>query len=371
MSLQIEIIRKARHLNDFLKLPWSLYGDDPNWVPPLLSDQKKLLHPAHNPFFKHAQMTRLIARRDGRTVGRICAIDNLAHQEYWQEPVGFFGFFECENDPETARALVDAAAEWLKPRGIDVMRGPMNPSTNDSCGLLVEGFDLPPMVMMPYNPPYYAELLEGTGFSKTKDLYAYKITEDSLTERILRVGEKLAERVKVTVRSIDKKNLDAEIERIRSIYNQAWFKNWGFVPMTEAEFNHTANDLKKILVPELAYIAEDGDRPVGFSLALPDINMALKHANGRLFPFGIFKLLYYSRKINSARVITTGVVEEYRNRGVDVLFYLESYKRGVAAGYTSAELSWILEDNEAMNKAVTSVIGGELYKRYRIYDKAL
>lgn len=370
MSLQIEIIRKARHLDDFLKLPWRLYRDDPNWVPPLLSDQRKLLHPKRNPFFQHAQMTRLIARRNGTPVGRICAIDDRAHQEYWQEPMGFFGFFECENDPETARALVDAAADWLKPRGIEAMRGPVNPSTNESLALLIEGFDSPPMIMMTYNPPYYAELLESAGLAKVKDLFAYKITKESLSERLLRVGDKLAERVQVTIRPINRKDLKNEIERIRTIYNQAWSKNWGFVPMTEAEFDHMANDLKKILDPELAYIAEDGDRPVGFSLALPDLNYALKHVNGRLFPFGIFKLLYYAKKIKSARVITLGIVEEYRNRGIDVLLYLESFRRGVARGYEWAELSWILEDNEAMNRA-TALLGGELYKRYRIYEKAI
>jgi hypothetical protein len=234
MALEIETIRKERDLKDFLQLPWRIYRDDPNWVPPLLSDQKKLLHPKKNPFFEHAQMTRLLARRDGEPVGRVCAIDDRAHIEYWQEPVGFFGFFECINDPEVARALFDAAADWLKPRGIDVIRGPMNPSTNDSCGLLIEGFDSPPVFMMTYNPPYYADLLEAAGFTKAKDLYAYKLSKDEIPERIIKAGEKFRNDLDITVRPINIKDIKQDIEKVREVYNQAWSKNWGFVPMSRA-----------------------------------------------------------------------------------------------------------------------------------------
>ncbi len=370
MSIQIEVIRKARHLNEFLKLPWRIYRGDPNWVPPLISDQKKLLHPKINPFFQHAQMTRLVARRNGKVVGRICAIDDRAHIEYWQEPVGFFGFFECENDPETAKALLDAAADWLKSRGIKTMRGPMNPSANDSCGLLIEGFDSPPVIMMTYNPPYYIDLFEKNGLTKAKDLYAYKLHKDEIPERVIKVGEKIRDKQDITIRPIKIKNLREDIEKVRFIYNQAWSKNWGFVPMTAAEFDHTAADLKQVLDPELAYIAEDGDKPVGFSLALPDLNVALIHCNGRLFPFGIFKVLYYRRKIKNIRVITMGLIEEYRGNGIDVLFHMETLKRGVKRGYEWAETSWILEDNVPMNK-VAAMVGAKIYKRYRIYDKAI
>ncbi len=370
MALEIETIRKEKDLKDFLRLPWRIYRNDPNWVPPLLSDLKKLLHPKKNPFFEHAQMTRLLARRDGEPVGRICAIDDRAHIEYWQEPVGFFGFFECINDPEVAGALFDAAASWLKPRGIDVMRGPMNPSTNDSCGLLIEGFDSPPVFMMTYNPPYYADLLESAGFIKVKDLYAYKLSKDEIPERIVKAGEKFRKDLDITVRPINIKDIKQDIEKVREVYNQAWSKNWGFVPMTRAEFDHAAADLKKVLDPELAFIAEDGDKPVGFSLALPDYNVALKHVNGRLLPFGIFKLLRYRKRIKNIRVITMGVIESYRKRGIDVIFYLETLRRGVARGYHWAELSWILEDNVPMNR-VLDLIQAKIYKRYRIYDKAI
>ena len=367
MSLRIEIIRKSRQLDDFIKLPWTLYRKDHNWVPPLIADQRKVLHPKCNPFFEHAQMTRLIARRNGRPVGRICAIDDRAHVEYWREPVGFFGFFECENDPDAAKALIEAAVDWLRPRGLNSIRGPMNPSTNDNCGLLIEGFDSPPVFMMPYNPPYYADLLEKAGLSKVKDLYAYKITKEEIPDRIIKAGRNIQERLDITVRPINTKHIRDEIEKIRTIYNQAWSKNWGFVPMTHAEFDHMANDLKKVMDPELAFIAEDGDRPIGFSLALPDLNEALIHVNGRLFPFGIFKVLRYSKKIKCIRVITMGVIEGYRGRGIDVVFYLETFKHGVTRGYTWAETSWILEDNVPMNRAL-DMIGAKIYKRYRIYE---
>ena len=370
MSIQIEIIRSPRQLREFFGLAYRLYKNDPNWVAPLLGDTKKLLDPKRHPFFDHAQMTRLLARKNGRVVGRICAIDDRAHVEYWQESVGMFGFFECENDLDAAKTLIEAAAKWLQPRGLNFLRGPLNPSTNESCGLLIDGFDSPPMIMMTYNPPYYAELLERAGLSKIKDLYAYKLTQEDITPRLLKAAAALRLRVKVKIRPINVKDIRSEIERVRFIYNSAWSKNWGFVPMTRAEFDYTANDLKRILDPALAFIAEDGDKPVGFSLALPDLNVALKKINGRLFPFGLVRLLYYAKKIHQARVITTGVIEEYRGRGIDTLFYLETFERGTKAGYPWAETSWILEDNVAMNKAM-EMMGGKIYKRYRIYQMPL
>ncbi|RJP82253.1 MAG: N-acetyltransferase [Candidatus Zixiibacteriota bacterium] len=370
MALDLEIIRKPKQLKDFFALPYRIYDGDPHWVAPLISDQKKLLDPKRHPFFDHAQMTRLIVRRNGKAVGRICAIDNRAHVEYWQEPVGFFGFFECLNDPEAARELIDAAAGWLKPRGLNALRGPMNPSTNETIGLLVDGFDSSPMVMMTYNPPWYADLLEGAGLAKIKDVYAYKLTQEDITDRVKRAKDILHQRLKVTVRPIEVKHLRHEIERVRAIYNSAWSKNWGFVPMTSAEFDHIARDMKQILDPALAVIVEAGDKPIGFSLALPDVNVALKHARGRLFPFGIIKVLRAAKHIHHARVLTMGVIEEYRNRGVDTLMYLETFERGVKAGYYWAETSWILEDNVPMNRAM-DMLGGKIYKRYRIYEKPL
>ncbi len=369
MSLTLETLRNPRQLNDFFRLANRIYRGDPNWVPPLLMDQKNLLDPKRHPFYDHAQMTRLLARQ-GRVVGRICAIDNRAHVDYWQEPVGFFGFFECINDLEVAKRLIDAAAQWLQPRGLNVMRGPMNPSTNETIGTLIEGFDSPPVFMMTYNPPYYPELLEKCGLVKVKDVYAYKVTKEDISERVVRVGELLRQRIKINVRPINVKNINADIEQVRTIYNSAWSRNWGFVPMTAAEFDHTAKDMKKILDAELAFIAEDDDRPVGFSLALPDLNVALRHINGRLFPFGLLKLLYYSRQIKNVRVLTMGVIEEYRNRGIDTLFYLETFQRGVKRGYDWAETSWILEDNVPMNRTM-AMVGGKIYKRYRIYELAL
>jgi GNAT superfamily N-acetyltransferase len=370
MSLDLEIIRHPRQLRDFFSLANRIYKSDPNWVAPLIADQKKLLDPKRHPFYENAQISRMLVRRNGLPVGRICAIDNRAHVNYWQEPVGFFGFFECENDPEVARMLLDAAAAWLKPRGLNFMRGPMNPSTNEPIGMLIEGYDMPPMIMMTYNPPYYNDLMEGAGLTKIKDLLAYELRKENISERLLRAGEVLRQRVKVKIRPINVKDLAAEIERVKAIYNSAWSKNWGFVPMTEAEFDHAAQDLKRILDPHLVYFAEDGDRPVGFSLALPDLNVALKHIKGRLFPFGIFKVLYHSRKIHSARVWAMGVLDEYRGRGIDTLLYLETFLNGTKHGYDWAETSWILEDNVMMKRAM-EMMGGKVYKRYRIYEKPL
>jgi len=370
MSIKIEVIRKKKDLNAFLKFPYEIYRGDPNWVAPLLFDQKRLLDPKINPFFLHAQMTRLVAKKNGKIVGRICAIDDRNYIEHWKEPVGFFGFFECINDQEVADALFEAAADWLKPRGVDTMRGPTNPSTLDTCGILADGFERPPVFLMAYNPPYYLELLDKAGFNSAKELYAYRLGVNDVPDKIISMAERYKENVTVNIRTIDLKDIKGEIERVRLVYNQAWSENWGFVPATFEEFEHSADDLKQILDPEFVYIAEDGDTPVGFSLAIPDYNQALIHLNGRLLPFGIFKLLYHKRHINFARVPIMGVIKEYRKQGIDVVFYLNSILRAKKLGYTGGELSWILEDNVSMNR-VLQMINAKIYKRYRMYEKAI
>jgi GNAT superfamily N-acetyltransferase len=337
----------------------------------LLTERKQFLNKEKNPFFNHADVVFYLARKNGRAVGRIAGIVNCNHIEYHQEKAGFFGLFECEEDYEVAKVLFDAVRAWLRSKGMQIMRGPANFSSNEDWGLLLEGFDSPPVIMMPYNPPYYLELVEKYGMRKAKDLYAYFIDETLPTpERVVRMAESIKRKVGVSVRNIDMKNFKAEVNRVKQIYNSAWSKNWGFIPMTDEEFDHLARNLKQIVDPHVVFIAEVNGKPAGFSLALPDFNQVLARLNGRLFPLGIFKLLWHTKvrnKIDGVRIITMGVVPEYQKRGIDTVFYAETYNVGVKRGYKWAEMSWVLEDNVLMNR-VLELLGAKLYKKYRIYE---
>ncbi|MDZ7385237.1 MAG: N-acetyltransferase [candidate division KSB1 bacterium] len=364
-------VASRRDLDRFVKLPWSIYRGNPYWVPPLIVDVKKLLDRKKNPFFQHSEAEYFLAERDGLVVGRIAAIVNDNHNKFHNEKTGFFGFFECINDQEVANALFDAAASWLRNKGMEIMRGPMNPSTNDTIGLLLDAYDKPPVIMMTYNPPYYVDLVNGYGMTKVMDVYAYWMdASQPLPEKLIRVTEKVRTKEGLQFRSINMKDFWGEVDRIHQIYNKAWSYNWGFVPMTTEEFHHLAKDLKSVVDPDLAFIAEMNGQPVGFCLTLPDFNQALHKINGRLLPFGIFKLLYYARKIDQARVITMGVIREYQKRGIDGLFYLETYRRAVAKGYKGGEFSWVLENNVMMRRTA-EMMGGKIYKTYRIYDYKL
>ncbi len=371
MSLQIELIRNKSSLREFIHFPWQVYRGDPNWIPPLLIEQRFLFNKAKHPFYAHGDVQPFLAHRNGRVVGRIAAIVNRAHNEFHHDTVGFFGFFESVNDNEVAGALFKAAEDFVKANGLTILRGPMNFSTNEECGLLYEGLNQPPAVMMTYNPRYYIRLLEDAGFEKAKDLLAYKMTQSDLSERLQRMGPVIEKRLHLHVRRINMKDFRADVWRFRDIYNKAWESNWGFVPMTNAEFDKLAKDLKLIVDPDLVWFAENSDgRPVGASLALPDINQALAKVNGRLLPFGLFKLLYHKRRVDGIRVLAMGVIPEYRRRGVDVVFYWRTYEEGVKKGHTWGEFSWILEDNEPMKEAAT-MIGAKPYKIYRVYERAL
>jgi GNAT superfamily N-acetyltransferase len=371
VSLQIEPVRSSSSLKEFIHFPWRIYRGDSNWVPPLLLDQRVLFDKTKHPFYEHGEVQPLVARRDGRIVGRIAGIVNRAHNEFHKDTVGFFGFFESIDDLEVARALFDAAGDFVKTRGMTVLRGPANFSTNEECALLVEGFERPPVVMMTYNPRYYLRLLDEAGFHKAKDLLAYQMVESDLSERLQRMGPALEKRLHLHVRKINMKDFWADVWRFRDIYNKAWEANWGFVPMTDAEFVKLAKDLKLIVDPDLVWFAEDSEgQPVGASLALPDVNQALAKINGRLFPLGLLKLLYYKRHIVGVRVLAMGVIPEYRRRGVDVVFYWRTYSEGTKKGHTWGEFSWILEDNEPMKEAA-AMIGAKPYKVYRIYERAL
>lgn len=355
----------------FIRLPWGLYGDDPHWVPPLLRDMRRMLDPRVHPFHAHSRVRPFLALRGGRPVGRIAAIHNRRHQEFHGEDVGFFGFFESVRDPAVSGALLDRAAAWLRGRGLGALRGPTSFSTNEQAGLLVEGFDGPPVVLMPYNPPYYEELLADYGFRTAKTLLAYYIDEQEPPEYLKRAGRIVERRTGVGVRALRMEDFGQELATVRHIYNSAWEDNWGFVPMTDAEFEHMADELRPILDPNLALIAETSEgEAVGFVLALPDFNQVLIHLDGRLFPLGWLKALWHRRKIFRMRVITLGLLESYRGKGIDALLYLHIIRKGAARGVTFAELSWVLEDNDRMNRPLER-LGGTVYRRYRVYDAPL
>jgi GNAT superfamily N-acetyltransferase len=325
---------------------------------------------AKNPFFAHAEIECFLALAGERVVGRIVAIDNRAHNEFHGDRIGFFGFFECEDDPAAATALFDAAGRWLSARGKDVLRGPMNFSTNDDCGSLIEGFDTPPAIMMPHNPAYHARLYAAGGFVRAKDIVAYWYEGVTLPERMIRGVELVRRRKGVTVRPLDMKRYDQEVALIRTIYNDAWERNWGFVPMTEAEIEHMAVQLKPVVEPGLIVFAEIRGEPVGFGLGLPDFNVALKHAHGELFPFGFLSILWHKRSIKQARILTLGVRAGYRASGIDALLITELFNRCVARGIYKGEFSWILEDNLAMRRPLEN-LGATVYKTYRVYDRPL
>lgn len=357
----------------FVRFPWRIYpGSYPAWVPPLLAEEHKRIDPERNPFFLHGDAALFLAYSNGKPAGRIAAIENRQHNEFHDDRVGFFGFFESVDDPLVAAALLDEAAGWVGERGLTSLRGPTNFSTNEECGLLVESFEDAPYVMMTYNPPYYPALLEGWGLAKVKDLLAYEVTYAELDqERLARIG-RILDRAELDsrIRPLDMKRFDEEVELVRDLYNAAWERNWGFVPMTDAEVDHMAKQLKPVVDRDLVLFAEVGGQPAGFALVLPDINQALKHVNGRLLPFGLFKLLWYMRRINGIRVLTLGLKPEFRRSGLAGQLYIEIIKRGTSKGHTRAESSWVLEDNHLMRTALEK-LSFRQSKTYRLYERAL
>ena len=370
-ELQVEEVKNHQDLMTFIRFPWEIYKGDPYWVPPLIKDQLLKFSPKH-PFHSHAEMILFLAYRGGKIVGRIAGIIDHHYVEFHQEKVGFFGFFESIPDAEVAGILLSSVADWLKGHGMEKMAGPMNPSTNDECGLLIEGFDAPPCLMMPYNPPYYPSLLEGFGLKKAMDLYAYWLAQSFFhLDRLDRITERLRKREpQLHVRPINLRDFDNELKIVKGIYNQAWSKNWGFVPMTEEEINLLAKELKSLVVPDLILFAYWGEEPVGFSVSLPDYNQVLKHLNGKIGLLGGLKFLYYSRKIKTVRVMLLGVKQTFQKKGVEGLLYIETFKRGNRKGYHQGECSWILEENVLMQHGIEAM-GGRRYKTYRIYETIL
>jgi GNAT superfamily N-acetyltransferase len=374
-NLEVAPVRSSAERTAFIRLPSSIYKGDPNWVPHLEMERRDFMDRRKHPFFEFGEVEFFLARREGRVVGRIAAVNNPRYNEFQGTNAGFFGLFECVNDVGVARALLETAASWLRARGFTSVLGPMSYSTNGEVGMLIDGFGTPPAIMTTYNPPWYPALLEACGFTKAKDLYAWELSSSTPPpEKVARVAEKIRQREGVTVRPVNMKDFEAEVARVKAMYNSAWEKNWGFVPMTEHEFDHLARDLKQMVRPELALVAEVKGQPVGFSLTIPDANEALKAANGRLttfgLPIGLAKLLLAARRIRRLRLVLLGTVEGYRRRGLDAILYLDTLRTAYALGYEGGEISWTLEDNHLVNRAIESM-GGKRSKTYRVYEKPL
>ncbi len=369
MNIEIIKVSSKKDLMRFIKSQWKIYDSDPTWVPPPIMDRKKLLSTKKNPFYKHAEIQLFLAKKNGEIVGRIAAIKNDLHNQHHNDKVGFFGFFESINDQEVADVLFDSAKQWLSQKGLDRMRGPANPSSNDEYGLLVDGFDDSPRILMTYNPKYYINLCENYGFVKAKDLNAFKLETDKVlaSEKLKRVAEIAQQRAGLKITQLDMKNFNSELEKVKYVYNKAWAPNWGFVPMTDEEINAMAKDLKTIVEPSLVLFGEIDKKIIGFALVLLDYNSIFKEMNGRLFPFGIIKLLTQKRKIKWSRIITLGIVPEYQKRGLDAVFYYEIVKRCAKLNIFLGEASWVLEDNDMMNRGL-EVLNAHPYKKYRIYE---
>ena len=374
-NLTVRPVRGRGDLREFIRLPFRLHRDTP-WVPPLILERRQFLDREKNPFFEHAEAEYFLAERDGQVVGRITAHVDERWTKFQGGNDGMFGFFESEDDSETARALVDAATGWLRQRGRERMLGPMDFTTNDECGLLIEGHDRDPLVLEPWHPPHYRELLEGLGMTKTMDLLMWELYlgrlkhGDRFHDFIHEADRKSRSEHGVSVRHMRKRDLHAEVARFMEVYNAAWGPNWGFVPITEEEVRFQAKNLKPILDENWAMIAERDGEVVGAALTLPDINQVLAKMNGRLLPFGWWHFLTGRRSIDKVRVFALGVKPEYQHFGVAAALYVRHMEVAARAPQKGGEMGWILEVNEPMNRAMEGM-GGSIVKRYRLYELPL
>lgn len=361
-------------LRKFIDFPHDLYAGDPNYVPMLYMEQEALLNPKKSPFFKHSTAAYFLAMQDGKIAGRIAAILNRNHIQFTGRQEGFFGFFDVVNDPAVNKMLLDTAIQWLKAQGMEKVIGPANFSTNETCGLLVENFDEPPFIMNTYNAAYYIPLLENYGFVKNVDLLCYEFVDSNLPLDVMEFADKLEKRLAdrgVTIREIDMKRFHEEIEKFLPVYNESWAENTGFVPMTPDEVRQIGKDLKQVIDPHLVYFAEKDGKIIGVSLSIPNVNeIQIKLKRGRLFPFGVFKLLFGLKNIKSIRILALGTLKEYRRLGIDVIFYVRTIRTGLRQGKNRAEASWILENNDMMNRALEH-IQGKVYRKYRLYEKSI
>jgi hypothetical protein len=373
VSLTIEQVEGRAGVARFVDVAWKVQaGRGSLWVPPLRAMVKDGLDAKGNPFYREAERALFVARRGDEFVGRVAAVENRWHNRHQGDKVGFFGFFECLDDRETARELLAAAEAWLAARGLSPVRGPMSPSMNHECGLLVDGYDTPPVLMTPWNPPYYGDLIEAAGYAKVQDLLGYWIPAGdklAIPDRVGRLAERTRARTGVTFRTLDVGTLEKEARKVLDLYNEAWAGNWGFVPPSWDEFWHTAKDLKAVLAAEFSFVAEVEGEIVGFMLIARDLNRLLRRMpDGRLWPWNLARLLTGVGKIMSGRVVLLGLRTEYRNRGLFPLFAYEAARRALEIRADGAEASWILDDNAAL-VAPLEAMGLKAYKRWRIYEK--
>ena len=371
MGLDVRPVASKRDLTTFIKLPWQLYRNEPNWVPPLISERRQFLDRAKNPWFEHGEAEYFLAWRDGRAVGRITAQVDRILNEFQDNTWGLFGFFECEDDPEAAAALLSAAERWLRARGRDRMVGPMDFTMNDECGVLVGGYERPPIILTNWTHRYYPALLEGAGMAKAMDTLMWELRiqgRDRVHPAIWRMAEQVESKHGITVRPMRKKDMQAEINRFLEVYNAAWERNWGFSPLTEREVRHYARTLKPLLDEHWAFIAEKDGETVGAALSLPDYNQVLKRMNGRLLPIGWAKFLWNRRKIDRVRVFALGVRREWQHAGVAARFYELHFDSAEITPQTYGEMGWILESNKSMNRAMEGM-GGTVVRRYRLYER--
>lgn len=357
---------------EFIRFPYSHYSNEKYWVAPLLIEQKKLLDTEKNPFYQNADISLFNASFNGRPAGRIAAIIDRRYNKFHETNTGFFGFFECIDNQSTANLLFKVAEDWLQEKGMNQVLGPANPGMMDEIGILVEGFDKYPSIMMPYHKNYYDRIIKEAGYKKEMDLLTYLVTQDSVDrDRAARAVEIVKKRLPgIHIRKIKLRKIKDEVKIIREIFNSAWKNNWGYIPLTAAEFDQLASDLKTIVDDDFAHIAEIDGKPVAFSVALPDYNQIFRTMDGKLFPFGLFKILLNKRKINKVRTALMGVLPEYQGRGIDVLLHREAIENGLKKDVYSSEVGWILENNVQMIR-VAEKIGGTIDKRYRIYSKKL
>jgi hypothetical protein len=375
MNFEIKPVETKADKKKFVKSQWNFYKNDKYWVPPVIADRMKLIDTEKNPFYMHSEIKLFMAYRDGEVIGRIAAITNDNHNKIHKDKTGFWGFFESVNEQEVADALFDTAAEWLRSKGRDKMIGPENPSINDEIGMLFEGYDDPPMIMMTYNPPYYNDFCTNYGMRKAKDLYAYHLEpKEFQTEKMIRLQGLIRDRYDVKVREIDlkhKKQFEKDVQTLKDIYNAAWQPNWGFVKWTDEEFDFLAKDLKMVANQKMAVIVEARGKVAGFGLALPDMNQTFIYNRSGSLLGAVWNMITKKKKINRCRVIALGVMPEFQKTGIDVVLYYEVGTRSIEVGGYAGEASWILEDNEMMKRGLTSTMNATLYKKYRLYEKEI
>lgn len=368
-TLEIQIINNQKSLNAFIGLPWKIYQGNPHWVPPLIRDIKFKLNRAKNPYFEHSKMELFLCIHNNEILGRIAAVINHRHNETYDENTAFFGMFECVNDYNVARLLFLAVEQWCNQEKVNRIRGPLSLSIDDECGFLVENFSSDPVIMMPYNPPYYSDFCESYGFKKLKDLSAYyKSIEAEVPNRITKIANKVSQKMNIVIRPINLKRFNSEVIAIMDIYNNAFQSHWGFVPLTHKEINQIVQDLRDIVEPGMFLFAEVERSPVAIGAVLPNYNEVLKKLNGKTGLIGTLKFLYYKRKIKSARAFFVGVRKEYRRMGIEFLLFYELEKTLARLGYQWYEMSWTLEDNFLINHSL-KITGAKMYKKYRIYEK--